>query len=360
MDKQEILAGRLAKLRAYLAEKQLEAAVLTSYENRFYFSGFTGSNGYLIVTQDAVRLVTDRRYTTQAKHQTADCEVIELQRNRLTEVTALLHKMGTASLVLENSLPAGDYLQFVRELPGVRLTLESERFLEMRMVKEPGEIAAIRAAIAIAEGAFDQILPLLKIGMTEKDLADELDYRCRRLGADRMSFDTICASGPRGALAHGFPTERVIADGEMVVVDFGVFRDGYCSDMTRTLLFGNVPPRRQHIFDLVQEAISLGVGAVRPGAIAGDVEFAHRAPYFREGLNDYELKGLGHGIGVEIHECPRIVIDNPTVLQPGMVFTIEPGLYFPEDCGVRIEDDVLVTPTGVEDLSHTPHELHVG
>lgn len=360
MEKKTILARRIAMLRAYLTEKQLDAAMLTSYENRFYFCGFTGSNGFLIVTQDDEKLVTDKRYTTQAQQQTVDCEVIEQQRNRIFEVTDVIKRMGIQSLVLEACMPVGEYTQLREQLGDMPLVLESERFLEMRMVKEPEEIEAIRGAIAIAERAFDRLLPSLKIGMTEKDLADELDYLCRREGADKMSFDTICASGPRGALAHGFPTDKVIENGEMVVVDFGVFKNGYCSDMTRTLLFGDVPPQRRHVFDLVQEAIRLGVGAVHPGAIAGDVEEAHRAPYYREGVNDYELKGLGHGIGVEIHECPRIVIANPTVLQPGMVFTIEPGLYFPNDCGVRIEDDVLVTPDGVEDLSHTPYEIHIG
>jgi Xaa-Pro aminopeptidase len=355
-----IFERRIRMLRDYLCEKHTDATVLTSFENRFYFCGFTGSNGYLIVTQSGEKLVTDKRYTTQAAQQAPDCEIIEQQKNSITEVTDVIRAMKIESLVLEASLSAGEYFAFREQLGEIPILLEEERYLEMRMIKEPGEIDAIRRAIKIAETAFVRLIPTLKIGTTEKELACELEYLCKREGADQMSFETICASGPRGALAHGFPTDKKIEDGEMTVVDFGVFKDGYCSDMTRTLLFGTVPPERMRIFRLVREAVRLGVGAVCPGAVSGDVEEAHRAPYYREGLNDYELKGLGHGIGVEIHECPRIVIANPTVLKPNMVFTIEPGLYFPGDCGVRLEDNVLVTQDGVEDLSHTPYEIHIG
>ena len=143
------------------------------------------------------------------------------------------------------------------------------------------------------------------------------------------------------------------------MVDFGVLKNGYCSDMTRTLLFGDVSDEHMRIFNLVKESLDNAVAAVKPGVLAKDVEDAHRVPFFREGLNDYALKGLGHGIGLQIHECPRIVIGNETVLKPGMIFTIEPGLYFPDNCGVRTEDDVLVTETGVENLSHTPHEIRI-
>ena len=196
--------------------------------------------------------------------------------------------------------------------------------------------------------------------MYEKDLADELHYLVSKEGAEAMSFGTIVGSGARGALAHAFPTSKKIEDGDMVVVDFGVLKDGYCSDMTRTLLFGNVSEEHMRIFNLVQEAQDKAIAAIRPGVMAKDVEDAHRAVFLRENLDDYALRGLGHGIGLQIHECPRIVIGNETVLKPGMIFTVEPGLYFPNDCGVRTEDDVLVTENGVENLSHTPHEIHIG
>lgn len=353
--------ARQEALRRYLEEKGADAALISTYENRRYFCGFTGSNGYLVVSRHTphTTFVTDKRYTTQAQQQTAgqDITLIEHAANRLKLVSEAVQSYAPQTLVIEESMQVGEYNLLVSFLPGVSMLFEGERYLEMRMVKTPEEIATIREAIRCAEAGFDALLPRLAIGMTERELANELHYLVSQQGAEAMSFGTIVGSGPRGALAHAFPTDRVIEDGDMVVVDFGVLKDGYCSDMTRTLLFGSVSPEHKRIFDLVEESRALAVAAVHPGALAREVEDAHRVPFLREGLNDYALKGLGHGIGLEIHECPRIVIGNPTTLAPGMVFTIEPGLYFPDDCGVRIEDDVLVTESGVENLSHTPHEI---
>lgn len=351
---------RLAALRAYLAETGLDGALLTSYENRRYFCGFTGSSGYLLVTADGARLVTDKRYTTQAEEEAKGCAVIEHGADRLGAVARAVNEAGAGKLALEASLPVGEYTALAKELPQVELRLEGQRFLEMRMVKDEEELGNIRRAIAAAEAGFEKLLPRLKIGMTEKDLANELHYLLSKEGAETMSFGTIVASGPRGALAHGVPTDKVIGNGDMVVVDFGVKWNGYCSDMTRTLLFGDIAAEDMRVFKLVEESLQAARAAVRPGVTAAEVEAAHRAPFLREGLNGYTLAGLGHGIGLEIHECPRMVPQNGTVLRPGMVFTIEPGLYFPGRCGVRTEDDVLVTATGVEDLSRTPYEIHIG
>ena len=240
------------------------------------------------------------------------------------------------------------------------LHYEQEYFLEQRMVKDAEEIACTKAAIAAAEAGFDKLLPRLKIGMTEKDVADELHYLVSKEGAEAMSFGTIVGSGPRGALAHAFPTEKKIENGDMVVVDFGVMKDGYCSDMTRTLLFGDVSPEHMRIFNLVRESQQCAFEKIGPGVSSKVVEDAHRVPFFRENLDSYALRGLGHGIGLQIHECPRVQIGRETILRPGMIFTVEPGLYFPGDCGVRIEDDVLVTQSGMENLSHTPYEIHIG
>ena len=256
-------------------------------------------------------------------------------------------------------MTAGEYFSLKEHLGDHRTVLEDEYFLELRMVKDEWEIEATREAIRRAEAGFDRLIPRLKIGMTEKDLADELHYLVNREGAEAMSFGTIVASGARGAMAHGFPTNKVIENGDMVVVDFGVMYDGYCSDMTRTLLFGDISQENRRIFNLVLESGKRAVEAVRPGVHSSEVEAAHRDVFIREGLDDYALRGLGHGIGLQIHECPRVQIGKDTVLRPNMIFTIEPGLYFPGVCGVRTEDDVLVTESGVENLSHTPHEIHI-
>ncbi len=360
MDRRETFEKRLRGVRAYMKEHKLDGAMFTSYENRRYYCGFTGSNGYLIITEDRAAMVTDKRYTTQAQQQTVDVEIIEHAANRLQLVAETVRRMGITSMVMESCMTVDEYFPLKEKLGDIRVVFEQEYFLEQRMVKDEEEIACTREAIRCAEAGFDKLLPKLRIGMTEKDVADELHYLVSKEGAEALSFGTIVGSGARGALAHAFPTNKVIEDGDMVVVDFGVMKDGYCSDMTRTLLFGNVSEAHKRIFDLVQESQDLAIAAIRPGVLARDVEDAHRAVYLREGLDDYALRGLGHGIGLQIHECPRIVIGNETVLRPGMIFTVEPGLYFPNDCGVRTEDDVLVTEDGVENLSHTPHEIHIG
>ena len=360
MDKKERYARRLAGVRQYMADHQLNGAMFTSYENRCYYCGFTGSNGYLIVTADQVALVTDKRYTTQAQQQTTDVEIIEHAANRLALVAETVCRMGITKMVMESCMTVDEYFPLKEKMGNVQVVFEQEYFLEQRMMKDAEEIACTKAAIRCAEAGFEKLLPKLEIGMTEKDIADELHYLVSKEGAQAMSFGTIVGSGARGALAHAFPTEKKIENGDMVVVDFGVVKDGYCSDMTRTLLFGDVSQEHMRIFNLVQESQDRAIQAIRPGVLAQDVEDAHRAVFLRENLDDYALRGLGHGIGLQIHECPRIVIGNETVLKPGMIFTVEPGLYFPDDCGVRTEDDVLVTEDGVENLSHTPHRIHIG
>ena len=345
----------------YLEERKLDGALMTSYENRRYFCGFSGSLGYLLVTREGARMVVDMRYTTQAQQQADGVEIIEYRKDRLGAVAKMIQDAGVKRLVLESCLTLDEYFPLKEKLNDVALEYEREAFVEMRMVKDAEEIGLIRSAIACAETAFAQTVDMMKIGMTEKDIADEFAYRASKAGADKLAFDTIAGAGPRGALAHAFPTNRVVANGDMVVCDLGVFKDGYCSDMTRTVLFGDVTPEHKRIFDLVQESQDAAFAAIRPGVRAIDVENAHRVPFLREGLDDYALRGLGHGIGVEIHECPRVQVGNEkTVLAPGMIFTLEPGLYFPGDCGVRTEDDVLVTETGAENLFRTPHEIHVG
>ncbi len=358
---EETCKKRLAGVRKYLADRGLDGALLTSYENRRYYSGFTGSNGYLIVTDREAKLITDPRYTTQAQQQTTkDCQVIEYLYDRLGTVAKTILDMGITKLVLESCMTLDEYLPLKEKLGSIELSYEQEYFLEQRMIKDAGEIACTKAAIAAAEAGFEKLLPRLKIGMTEKDVADELHYLVSKEGAEAMSFGTIVGSGARGALAHAFPTDKIIENGDMVVIDFGVMKDGYCSDMTRTLFFGDVTREHRRIFDLVLESQNRAMAVIGPGVSSKVVEDAHRVPFFREGLDKFALRGLGHGIGLQIHECPRVQIGRETVLQPGMIFTVEPGLYFPGDCGVRIEDDVLVTETGMENLSHTPHEICIG
>ena len=354
-----VMETRLQALRALLKARELDAALLSLYENRRYFSGFTGSNGYLLITQEAQVLVTDRRYTQQAREQTYGVHIVEHAADRFALIAQEAARLGIGSLLVESQMPAGEYFAMQENLRGISMVLAEDAFVAMRMVKCDAEVQAIRTAVQLSQAALAEVAAQCKAGMTEKDLADELNYRVSRKGAQAMSFGTIVAAGERGALAHGTPPTRVIAPGEMVVVDLGAQWDGYCADLTRTLLFGDVPQERLAVFDLVERAFAAAVAAVKPGVTGGDVEQAHRAVFQTAGMEAYALKGLGHGIGLEIHEHPRIVIGNQQVLQPGMVFTIEPGLYLPGRFGVRTEDDVLVTAQGVENLCSLPHRIAI-
>ena len=350
-------SARLRALRTLLAAQGVDAALLSLYENRRYFSGFTGSNGYLIVTENTLTLITDRRYTQQAEEQTRGVRIIEHGADRFALIAREIQSLGLSSLMIESAMPVSEYFALCDLLPGLRIRQAGEKLLDIRMVKDDEEIDAIRTAVRMSERAFSDVAALCRIGMTEKELADELHDRVSRQGAEAMSFGTIVATGERGALAHGSPTQRRIAAGEMVVIDFGAMWNGYCADLTRTLLFGNVPAECLQTFALVEQAFQAALAAVRPGVSAAEVEEAHRRVFREANMEEYALKGLGHGIGLEIHEHPRVVIAGTHTLQPGMVFTIEPGLYLPGRYGVRTEDDVLVTATGATNLCSLPHRI---
>ena len=350
---------RLEALRQWLTLRGADAALLSLYENRRYYSGFTGSNGYLIVTADGLAMLTDRRYTRQAEEQTSGVRITEHGANRLADVAQVVAEQHVGVLLAEAGMPAAEYLDLQARLPGVNIRLAGGELTDLRMVKDEEELAAIRAAVRVSERALADTVALCRPGMTEKDLADELNYRMARNGAEAQSFATIVAAGERGALAHGAPSPRRIAEGEMVVVDFGAMCAGYCADLTRTLLFGEVPAEQARVFALVDDAFHAALAAVRPGVSAADVEEAHRQVFRQAGMENYALKGLGHGIGLEIHEHPRVVIGEKQTLLPGMVFTIEPGLYLPGRFGVRTEDDVLVTQNGVENLCSLPHQIAI-
>lgn len=354
-----MLEKRLARLRALMATQNADAALLTLYENRRYYSNFTGSNGVLIVSGGGLVLVTDRRYTRQAEEQTQGVRIVEHAADRYTLVAGEIKALAARSLLIESNMSVAEYLALGALLPGIPMIPAGDALLDLRMVKDAAEIANIRTAVRLSEQALAEVAAQCKTGMTEKDIADELSYRVSRKGAEAMSFGTIVAAGERGALAHGTPTARRVQTGEMVVVDFGALYNGYCSDLTRTLLFGEVPAERLQTFDVVERAFVAALDAITPGATAAHVDEAHRKVFREAGMEHYALKGLGHGIGLEIHEHPRVVIAGAHVLRAGMVFTVEPGLYIPGSHGVRTEDDVLVVTGGVENLCTLPHHVPI-
>ena len=354
------MTSRIKKLRSFMEEKGLDALFIQSYENRRYFSGFSGSNGYLLITAEYCGLITDQRYTEQAKEQAPNYQVVthgidpfitiqSVFKGR--EITTIGFESESLSVHLFNSIKS-----IITYCEWVPLTNE---LLKIRRIKDAEEIEIIHQSIAISDQVFKDLIPLIKSGMTEKEVAVELEYLMGKYGHDGPAFGTIVAADVRAALPHAIPSNNRVKENHFLLIDYGVKYQGYMSDMTRTIQIGLPDRELIKYYDLVHEALERAVDAVKPGITGHELDAVARNVFFREGLEGYSLRGLGHGIGLQIHENPRIVLQSKEVLEPGMVFTIEPGLYIPGKAGVRVEDVVLVTNNGCEVLTNTPRHIHI-
>jgi len=351
---------RIENLRAWLSDQNLDAAYISSYENRRYFSGFTGSNGYLIITPSELLLITDQRYTLQAKQQAVGYKVVTHLLDPIPTIKDTINSLSIRTLGYETrKLTDFDVRGYRSALPHINWVPMEDIGKQLRAVKDVGEQENLRRAIAIADRAVARLVNIIKPGMTEKEVAIELEYILAKEGSEGPAFGTIVASGLRGSLPHGGPTDKRIDTGDMVVVDCGAIYQGYHSDITRTIWVGEPSSRMVEIYKIVLDAQDQALSAIRPGITGGDIDRAHRLVFEQAGVEKYSLRGLGHGVGLEIHEQPRVVIDSQEVIQPGMIFTVEPGLYLPDLGGVRIEDIVLVTESGCEILTACPKNLRV-
>ena len=356
------IASRLGRLGPLLDGAGCDALLVTNLTNIGYLTGFTGSAGLLLVTPASALLLTDGRYATQSGEQLAACGVgAEVFVGNVAEQQAALAK---AVAVPRLGLEAGHatwgqeraYASLLGE--GVALVATDGLIETLRWVKDPGELARIEAAAGIADAALASLLPQLAELPTEREFGVELDFTMRRLGADDVSFETIVASGPNAAKPHARPSDRRIGEGELVVVDFGALVDGYHSDMTRTVCVG--PPataRLQEIVDVVAASQAAGVAAVRAGCAARDVDEACRRMITEAGFGEFFVHGTGHGVGLDIHEHPQLNQLATASLEAGFVVTVEPGVYLPDEGGVRIEDSVVVLAGGSRRLTNAPKDL---
>ena len=355
----------LRRKRAAAAAKAagVEALLVTHLPDVRWLSGFTGSNAALLLDSGLKGLAagravlfTDGRYTTQAKAEAAGTKVVIAKKSA---AIAAAEWLGTARVRRcgfdEGTTTVADLANMRKALPAAvrRKMFEPVGFLvaKLRWVKDAGEIQRMRAAAALGCRLFESALTTMQPGMTETAVAAELEYAARLAGAEAMSFPTIVASGPRSALPHGRATPAKLPKRGFVTLDFGVVLDGYCSDMTRTVHMGAAAVGERDAYDAVLEAQQAGVAAVRAGVAAGEVDEAARAVLRRAGLDKWFTHSTGHGVGLEIHEGPRLAAKQTQPLEAGMVVTIEPGIYMPEKFGVRIEDMVLVTAKGAEILT---------
>lgn len=358
--------GRQKKVQGLLARNRLDALLVSHLPNVRYLCGFTGSAGALLITGKRSLFFTDGRYTTQAQDEVQGAKLIIVSLPPLLAAAKWIdaHRKGFGrktlwKLGIESehlSVPARD--RFAAELPSFCRLCKSSALVErLRMIKDAEEMHCIRAAVQVGAGIFDTALKTIRPGVKETDVAAEMEYAAHKAGAQEMSFSTIIAAGKRSALPHGRASAATVPARGFVVCDFGVILSGYCSDMTRTVYVGRPGAEERRAYQAVRSAQQASIEAVRPGISVGDVDGAGRKLLKKEGLAKYFTHSTGHGVGLEIHEAPRIAAGQTDLLQPGMVITIEPGVYLPGKWGVRIEDMVLVTETGCEVLASTSKEL---
>jgi Xaa-Pro aminopeptidase len=356
---------RADRLRAQFAEAGVDALLVTRLPNVRYLTGFTGSAATLLVRPDELVFVTDGRYGEQAAAQLDAADVaarIEIGTTQAAQRAAIEASVdGVGRLGLEaHGVTWAQQRDYAEWFGGSELVPTQQLIERLRLVKEPAEVARIRAACAIGDEALGAVAPRLAAGPTEREVGLWLELEMRERGASGNSFDPIVASGPNGAMPHARPSARHIEPGELVVLDFGCIVDGYCSDMTRTVSVGAPPPDASHLFDVVLESQQAGRDAVRAGATCADVDRACREVIDAAGLGDTFVHATGHGVGLEIHEAPRVAATTRDTLTAGSVVTVEPGVYLPGVGGVRIEDTVVVlddSHRGAEALTGFPKEL---
>jgi Xaa-Pro aminopeptidase len=352
--------GRRQIVASGLADRKLDGLLVSFGPNLRYLSGFTGSNALLLLTAAKSLLFTDPRYTIQAG-QESTCEVRIAKGSLVADMVAAIARMRLRRIGYEPAMMSCDaYQSLEAKMPAKATLVPVKGWIEqLRTIKSPAEIARIRQSVETNSQAFEQGVARVKPGMKEQDLAAELEYRMRRLGAEKPSFETIVAGGGRSALPHAQPTAARFEKGELIVVDMGALQEGYCSDMTRMLFLGTPGAKVKRTYRAVLEAQLAGIDAVRAGARTAAVDAAARKVLRGYGLDKAFIHSTGHGLGLEIHEPPRLGKRDKGRLKAGMAITIEPGVYLEGFGGIRIEDTVLVTEKGCEILTPTNKELRL-
>ena len=349
---------RLKSAQKILDLKQLDGILFSSLENIRYLCGFTGSDGTLIITRKESFFLTDSRYWTQSEEEVKGSQIVHY-RKKMEGIFSLLFDLKLRKIGFESAvLPFSAHQFLVERLPPeARLIPLEEEIKNIRALKDKQELGLLITSIEIASNTYLETLELLKEGVLEREAALKMEWSMKRKGAEALGFDIIIASGKRSALPHGKASSKRVEKGDFILIDFGSEFQGYHSDQTRTVVCGGPSSEQQKIYRIVKEAHDKAIERVRPGIPIGEVDGAARDHIRSEGYGEYFGHGLGHGIGLAVHEDPVVNSENKGLVQEGMVFTIEPGIYIPDWGGVRIEDMVLVTPHGAEVLTYLPTEL---
>lgn len=351
---------RLSRLQEKLIKEGVEAFLVNNLKNIRYLVDFTGTTGYLVVKPEGAILFVDPRYAEQARKQATAATTQVTVRDVLKDVLKYLRETRPESCAFESTrLTQAEFARIESALPEVNLVSSSSWVENMRAVKDAGEMKALWRALEIADAAYKDFLQWIGPGMSEREVAGRLEYFQRLQGADRKPSETVVASGPRTALPHGIATNREIQQGEPVMIDIGIVVDGYTSDLTRTVYLGQPPAEFEKIYRIVLDAQARAIKGIKPGKTGRQIDAIAREYIVSQGFGDYFCHALGHSLGLEIHERPQFSMAEESSIDPGMVITVEPGIYLPDRFGVRTEDTIVVTEDGAEVMTRSPLDLQV-
>lgn len=352
------LEERLAKFQAKLAKTDVDGILVTSQKNIYYLTGFWGSAGTVYISNKRRIFLTDARYTQMAREVVKGFDMVET-RQPLEEIAKLIQADGVKRLGFDREVSFSFYQSLTEIFAGIEMVPQTNFVEDLRMIKDASEIEIIRRACQISDQAFLDVLDFVKPGKTEIEVANFLDFRMREMGSEAVSFDTIAASGYRSAMPHGRASEKIIQSGDALTLDFGCLYNHYVSDMTRTIYIGSVSDQEREIYETVLAANQALIAEAKAGMARSEFDGVPRRVIEAAGYGAYFTHGIGHGMGLDVHEFPYFGATATGQIEAGMVLTDEPGIYLPEKYGVRIEDDLLITETGCEVLTHAPKELIV-
>jgi len=349
---------RIDRLKEVLDKQQIDALLITSGYNRKYMTGFTGTAGVAIVTLTEAVFITDFRYVEQASEQISGYTIVKHEGPISETIAEELKRLGVSRVGFEQDhVTYSQFKVFKERFSECELVPVSGSVEQLRMIKDDEELSYIRKAVDIVDETFKHILSFIKVGMTEIEVATELEFYMRKLGATSSSFDIIVASGARSALPHGVASHKVIEQGDFVTLDFGAYYNGYCSDMTRTFAMGEPSEKLKEIYNVCLQAQLIGVQNIKAGMTGREADALCRDYIVSKGYGEYFGHSTGHALGLEVHESPGLSVKVDKKLEPGMVVTVEPGIYLPGIGGVRIEDDIVITEQGNEILNKSPKDL---
>lgn len=352
-----MLKGRLSKLKRFFENRDTDAILINNSFSLNYLSNFTGGEGWLLISKKENFLICDSRYTTQAEEEAKAFTVVEYKVLADT-ISAIAAKNDIKTIYVEgDSIYLNQFNDLASKVKDVEFKPLETPLSEIRAVKDKKEIKILKSAAKLASQSLIEILPLLKSGVKELDFALSLEFEMRRRGADALAFDIIVASGERGAMPHGVASSKVIRQNEMVTIDFGCIMGGYNSDETVTIAVGEPDKKLLEIYQIVKDAQSLAIDSVKAGRSCREIDAVARDYIAKKGYGDFFGHGLGHGVGLEIHEKPQLSPRSDGTLEASMVVTVEPGIYIPKLGGVRIEDTIVVTEDGCEVITQVPKEL---